>query len=385
MMAELVYYKGIQVVDGATGDGGLALANSLKALVDQAEATETVVADNTAARHGRTHNITSASDHSPAAAVDYGKLVQANATNGAIEFSSLKAADVATRAWVQSRGMNLVTNGSGSMLNNHNFSKFVFDPVDTHGGGGSFSLTGLQIQSSDELMPVDPMAQYRLRLWAKAGNLDGSGYTATTNRQFFGIVEYDIDGLQILPQHVFKVTGSTDTTLAVPLNPGDTTITLTNATGWHNGAQGHYRNIAWYPYTNSKGYTYADYTYTRNETLTSHQTTGIWDSGASNGTLITLRSPWTGPALAAGTKVRNPGTATTFRYIAADNVAVPNTWTRYDGFIGGYQALNRSWDEPNKFRAGTAYVKLLVIGNYHNVATDIIRISDIRFGEMASD
>lgn len=284
--------------------------------------------------------------------------------------------------YVQSRLENLVTNGSGLLNNNTNFSGLTFDPVETHGGGGSFLWTGNSAsRTSDEVIPIDPEKSYDLVVWAKAGNADGSGFF--TNAQYVGVVPYDADQLVITPTYFMKFTGATDTTLAVALNTGDTTITLTDGTGWAgSGAFTYQRQILWWPYTNSKGYTYPNYTYSRNSSINNagYSTNGCWSSITGN--VLTLSAPWPGPNLAAGTAVSNASSGGTYKYIVMSYVNVPNTWTRYAGQLLG---LDTGRTGSNVLAPpGTAYIRLLFLANYNNPGvTATIRFSDITFSEIA--
>ena len=288
------------------------------------------------------------------------------------------ATDAVPREWVESRTQNLITNGSGLMGDNYNFSGFTFDVIETHGGGGSFARYGAGLTVySDELIPVDVQKYYRLILWGKSGNVNGTEYEAV-NKQYAGICAYDADGNAIAPEHSLKYPGSVETTLAVALNPGDTTITLTDATGWNNGSTGT-RRMVWWPYTNLKGYAYPNHTYTRN--VSAHI---LWDAGAITGNVITLKVPWAGAALPVNTPVRNAHDTGSFKYIALGGGAVPNTWTRYEGYIGGLQPV---YPESNiQFPMGTQYVKLLFLNNYTGPVgfNNRIRWSDIVFTEMSS-
>lgn len=292
-----------------------------------------------------------------------------------------------TRVWSVSRGENLITNGSGLIGSNYNFSGFTFDPVYTHGGGGSFRTAAVSGSfTSDELMPVDPEKNYRFSLWARSGEDGGTNYSAS-NLQFAGVTPYDIDGLVITPWTYSKYPGSTDTTLAVTLNPGDTTVTLSNATGWANtGAEWYQRQFGWYGYTNSKGYTYPNYTYTRNispnYSVYYSNPGGAWNAGAITGNVITLSSPWPGPSIPAGTPIRNINSGGTYKYITIAAQPVPNTWTRYEGNIGGIDTAGVQ--NNNQFPYGTSFVKLLFLSNYHGVANNTIRYSDLWFSEMSS-
>lgn len=291
-----------------------------------------------------------------------------------------------TRVWSTSRGENLVTNGSGLMGSNYNFSGFTFDAVQTHGGGGSFRknvATGSG--GSDELMPVDIEKTYRLVAWARSGEDGGTNYNPS-NFQYLGITPLDIDGNLVDPFSYSKYPGSTDTTLAVALNTGATTMTLTSAAGWLNtaGAGAYQRQMVWYGYTNSKGYTYPNYTYTRNNsyyTSSTYQANGMWAAGGISGNVVTLTAPWPGPNIPAGTAVRNTNSGGTYKYITIAG-AVPNTWTRYEGYIGGIDTGGEQL--TNKFPYGTAFVKLLFLFNYHGLADNNIRYSDIWFSETSS-
>lgn len=291
---------------------------------------------------------------------------------------------VVSDLYVQSRGNNLVTNGAGQLGNNYNFSAFTFDAAETHAGFGSFKVNVSHTsRSSNEKIPVDVTRRYRLVGWGKSGDVDGSNYNPA-NIQYLGVALYDIDGRSIGAENSTKYAGSTDTTLAAPLNPGDTTMTLTSAAGWYNGASIAATQFCWYGYTNAKGYTYPDYTYTRNMSANygSNITLGTWLAGGVSGNVITLRVPWEGPTLAAGTKVRNNLFGTTYKYIAASAVNVPNTWTRYEGFIG--PADGSALESTVQFRAGTAYVSLLFLVNYHSAADNNVRWSDLWLSELSS-
>lgn len=281
-----------------------------------------------------------------------------------------------TREYVQSRGQNLITNGSGLLgingPDNYNFSFFTFDSADTHGGGGSFRANTFGSATSDELIPVDPSLIYRLSAWGKSGDVGGGNYNPA-NIQYLGIATYDIDGFLTNANTSVKVPGSTDTTLTVALVNGATTMTVADATGWHNGATAFQRHFVWWPYTSSGGYTYPDYTYTRNFSQTyiaGSAGAGSWAAGGISGNVITLLAPWSGPTLPIGTKVRDAQSTIAYNYIAAAAVTIPNTWTRYEGYIGG-----------SDYYAGTAYVKLLFLFNYHGVADNNVRWSDLWFGE----
>lgn len=316
-------------------------------------------------------------------------LLTGDTTNMDVKRSGVPTADssVITRGYSLSKLMNLIPNGSGLLGNNYNFSGLAFDATETHGGGGSFKYTGAYSAAySDEFVPVDPENYYRLMAWAKAGDIGGGSYDAA-NVQRAGIIEFDIDKLTIAPYFVMRYGSSAQTTLAAQLNPGDTTVSLTSATGWAaGGSQFYERHFNWYPYTNSFGYTYANYTYSRNTSRTYYSygsyANGAWLTSGISGNTITLVAPWTGPALAAGTVIMNSSDGGSFKYILMSNANVPNSWQRYEGDIGGIDIaqINTS----TKFSYGTAFIKIVFLMNYPStISTNTIRYSDIKFTEMS--
>lgn len=166
------------------------------------------------------------------------------------------------KLYVQSRVGGLVTNGTGLLKNNENFSQFTFDPAEAYSGFGSFKITGSnQVTTMDEVIPVDPNGTYEFAFATKVE--DG---TKTT--KMYALVDcLDIDGSQILPMHVKTYA----VTLAEDLEAGSTTIKiipddvarLKVAAGWRWGS-GELMYIANGKYTSQSGYHYPEGTYSRN-------------------------------------------------------------------------------------------------------------------------
>lgn len=175
------------------------------------------------------------------------------------DLSSLEAK---MKLYVQSRGNGLVTNGTGLLKNNENFSQFTFDPAEAYSGFGSFKITGSnQVTTMDEVVPVDPHGTYEFTFATKVE--DG---TKTT--KMYALVDcLDIDGSQILPMHVKTYA----VTLAEDLEAASTTIKiipddvakLKAAAGWRWGS-GELMYIADGKYTSQSGYHYPEGTYSRN-------------------------------------------------------------------------------------------------------------------------
>lgn len=166
------------------------------------------------------------------------------------------------KLYVQSRVGGLVTNGTGLLKNNENFSQFTFDPAEAYSGFGSFKITGSnQVTTLDEVIPVDPNGTYEFSFATKVE--DG---TKTT--KMYALVDcLDIDGSQILPMHVKTYA----VTLAEDLEAASTTIKiipedvakLKAAAGWRWGS-GELMYIANGKYTSQSGYHYPEGTYSRN-------------------------------------------------------------------------------------------------------------------------
>lgn len=166
------------------------------------------------------------------------------------------------KLYVQSRVGGLVTNGTGLLKNNENFSQFTFDPAEAYSGFGSFKITGSnQVTTMDEVIPVDPNGTYEFSFATKVE--DG---TKTT--KMYALVDcLDIDGSQILPMHVKTYA----VTLAEDLEAASTTIKiipedvakLKAAAGWRWGS-GELMYIANGKYTSQSGYHYPEGTYSRN-------------------------------------------------------------------------------------------------------------------------
>ena len=250
--------------------------------------------------------------------------------------------------YVQSRGENLVTNGTALLGNNTNFSGFTFDGYDNYGSKGSFTTTAYNSSGTiDELIPVDPEKSYRMTWYGKTNPYVGA--------KFYGMVLcYDSDGLSISPSHTMYFAG-TLTTLAQDLNPGDTVIRLTSAANWKNaaGTNTHNRQMIVWNHVSSTGYAYPELTYSRN--VSGYNT---WADGgidfATN--TITLNAPWSRAAVPAGTKVSNGNSGSGYKYISGINVVVPANWTPYTGVISGIdmEGINHN----NKFHPATAFVKI---------------------------
>jgi hypothetical protein len=223
---------------------------------------------------------------------------------------------------IAARGLDLITNGSATLDTNRNFSQFVLARGDQPPGtaGAYYSTIEVpHVRTLDEFVPVDPDKPLLAAMWVRQAN------PGVTSRFYFGVSPYDADNLAILPSHYMEQAGSR-TTLAAALNPGDTKITLASAAGWNNaaGSATYNRSLLAWNYVDGKGKAWAPGTYSRN--LYSN----IYDDGAISGNVITLRVPWAGPAIPAGTAVSNGSSGGQYMYaVGMSNVIAPAAWTRF--------------------------------------------------------
>lgn len=278
-----------------------------------------------------------------------------------------------------------LSNGMGEFGSNYGLSAFTFDPVYLSEGSGSFLHSGgSATKIGDRFISVDPQRYYTLNMWAMSGEAGGANYDPT-NKQYIGLSCYDAAKANISPNYFTIHPGSTRTTLAADLNNGDSTMTLTDATGWNNAGTGSGRHIVWWPYSNVYGHFYPEYTYSRNSTRYQapyqalYDGPGLWGSGGIAGNVVTLTANWPGGTLPAGTPVQNSSSGLAFKYIAMSNVTVPNAWTEYRGSIGGVDIDGSN--AANIFPPGTAFVKMLFLVN--QVGNQNIRFSDIWLREDA--
>ena len=218
-------------------------------------------------------------------------------------------------------------------------------------GSDSFSHNGMKQFLGDAQIKVDFESTYQF-----SATVSASGPESSKERQYLGFVCYDADGKGIATYHVARYPGSTDTTLAKDLNPGDTQIALADATGWNNTGSEHRCAIAWYPYTNEQDHTYPYYTYTR------HFVADLWDAAAITGNTITLRKEWTGPTLAAGTAVRNAESGGSYNYALNSSVALPESPTNLTATVTGFWQEGKYSDTV--FRPGTSFIRALVLANW---------------------
>lgn len=254
------------------------------------------------------------------------------------------------------RGTDLITNGDAA-LGNLNFSTWTVEVGDQPPGtSGAFyaGFSGQGTRTLDEFVPVDPAKSVLPALWVKQVN------AGVTSRFYWGMAPYDIDGLAIGVQH-YAERPEVRTTLAAPLNPGDTTVQLTSAAGWENGTSAANRYFAVWNYVDGKGKLWPAGSYTRHFSA--------YGQGAISGNTLTLPAPWPYPAAPAGTPVGNNQAGGSYMYAPGmSNALVPNAsgeWTKFVAtapFAGirpdGPGAATTAWP------VATSKAKVIILANY---------------------
>lgn len=259
------------------------------------------------------------------------------------------------KAQLQSTGLDVI-NGFGTLGDNTNFPGFAFTSADAPAGAAGSFVTNLGQGGGTEvadLMAVDPA-----RLMRMAFQIRQTGPSATG--RFYGYVTpFDAYKLSIIPNY-YMYQPDTLTTLAAPLNPGDTTITLASAANWYGsaakpaGSSTHFRSIIWWDYVDPGGKPWPPLTYSR-----LYSGVNYWADGGVVGNVITLAAPYAGPARAAGTQLSNGSSGGTFMYVTGTvNGAATTTWTQYGASVSGVVANGAAGSFANGWPPATAYCRI---------------------------
>ena len=286
--------------------------------------------------------------------------------------------EIASKAsvdYIISRGTDLVANGTGLLGTNYNFPNTTFDSADTPIGRGSFRSNNASNTTiiSTELIPVDPSKSYILQVYAKQKS------SSNTAIAYSGLAPYDVDQLNIQPYH-YMFQNNTTTTLANTVVPGATTINLANAANWNNsaGSSSWLRSLIAWNYVDGQGKTWPVETYSR------MRYSDLWADGGISGNQITLKVPWAGPTLPAGTPVSNGSSAGSYMYGGLNATVVPKVWTSYTSAIYTGEHTNKQAGATTAFPPGTAYVKLVFLPNFSDTANSQHAFAGISFSDSTA-
>ena len=154
---------------------------------------------------------------------------------------------------------------------------------------------------------------------------------------------------------------NTKTTLTKAINNGDTTIEVASTANWQPAnISSSYKWVGIYNRTDGSGY---------------HRLRVSRAYVSFTGNTITLSTPWDAGTVPVGTNVGNAADGSGYLYTAATNLKLTSDYQSLRGDITGW---SDGWSNPNKFRYGTEYVKILFLLNYNQDNTHITRFKDIR-------
>ena len=305
-----------------------------------------------------------------------GAVTLPNTTLSQAEFGT---SPIVTVDYTNSKTGNLVSNGNGALGNSYNMpSALSYDASDTQGLPGSFLFTGyhgLDLTTS-EFIAVDAQKTYRLESYIKQA-------TGDRHAQVMGIMAFDADFQQITSAcHMRYASGGVDslTTLSAPLAPGDTTVSVTNASGWNDADSSSDKcGLIFFTYRTQGGN--AQDFYSR------HFRTGLFSPAQVDRTnhSITLLAPLAqsdgnpddpSGIWPAGTPLANTDSGWNLKPALLDQTVLPTAgdWYHACNHIGGVDTSGRN--EVKNFPPGTAFVKILMLPNFSNRPGGYSRFAD---------
>lgn len=296
-----------------------------------------------------------------------------------ITISDFGTGPLLTTDYSAAKGINLVANSTGLLGNNYNYpAEFVYDPITTPNLPASFSFSGYHSGTvqMEEILPVDPNQIYRLTSYIRQEGLSGdwSAFShAEKHSQYMGLICLDSDKNVISAHHHMRYKhGGTDslTTLAAPLTPGDTSISLIDSAGWNESESPTYkRGVIIFGYQSGSGQRYDDYSRFVKFNMfdlgqvnkTSHVVTLNQALPSSMGNPDDPSGTWP-----AGTKIANCSSGASYKYTFYSGLYVPNVdqWYHTTSYMGGLDTSGTN--STLNFSPGTSFVKPFWLPNYTN-------------------
>lgn len=203
-------------------------------------------------------------------------------------------------------GLNLIKNGFGQ-LGTENWQTVANRSTTEIPSGHSQIKASFFNNQTKQYIPINKYTTYKLQLYIKAN-------PGSTSNMYPSIIPYDVDKKHISYYHCrigFDL--DTLTTLAQPLNPGDTKIYVTDLSNWNANSGHRYNYAAIFNYQDSTGYVYKAGEYTRNTPTFGSSTKAKTNLDKTNN-IITLNSAYTGPFAPAGTSVCAATTGGNYQY-----------------------------------------------------------------------
>ena len=271
---------------------------------------------------------------------------------------------------------NLMVNGNAEFGSNYNLSAGGVSRTGSYDGSYCFYDNGYRGYLGSVYIPVNTGDTYLLSAYFKSmGTPQSAGYAGLQCfDEDFNFIDLRNNG------------DSGNTTLASPVNDGDTTITLTDASGWQaTGATYYFKNILFFPANHPKYY--VPWQYTRFGF--GHPTYPDIYYGTRTGNTLYLSTDgvnnnmtWSFGSLPAGTPVSNGLAGGTYGYYLSCGGSFPTTWAKYSVTLTGEG--KSSGCGYNVFRYGTKYVTWMVLANYGQAGTAQLFYDNVVFANMTN-
>ena len=252
-------------------------------------------------------------------------------------------------------GFGFYTNGMGQLGTNEHFEGLTFTRLGALSNGGCFEVSnsyGATFLGS-EFVAVDTTKTYQHAVSVKT---TANNYLGNPGSGHLGYSCYDVDKAFISLQ---GLGGRGDTTLSRAANANDTSIYITDNTGWHTGTISSESYVSFYPTSHSK-YNIA---HERTEFFQQYDVNQGGPQWTGSDYSVLLNSSLTNfgeGELPIGTAVSNGRSGSTYNYVHG-SPTYPTEWTTYytSPFTG---ELGRS---STGFRYHTKYIKFLNLRNYN--------------------
>jgi subtilisin family serine protease len=254
--------------------------------------------------------------------------------------------------------VNLVTNGGGELGDDTGWTG-VQEVIsfDKRSGAYSFKQTNfIEVVYSNELIEVDSEKTYVQEGFFKANGTSDS-------RLFFGFMPFDENKNRITVQSVTYYENS-ETELYSDIIATDKIIKITDGTNWRTleyaiiafnvDDSGEYSDLPNYETSSGRGIN-------RVENMGD-----FWE--------IELDNP-VGRTYSAGTKIREHMYGGTYMYASANNLLVPNEWTRYSTTMKGVGTDSNY--RSGKWWPGTKYVRTMLLPNYYGDSNSELLFDDV--------
>ncbi len=239
--------------------------------------------------------------------------------------------------------------------------KYKIEKIDGAPGNGLCVIVDKNTSvESAKYIPVDAAKKYIL-----SGNFKSNG--KELSKFYFGFKTYDAKKKYIASLHANTIPG-TDTELTAAAKKGDKFVLIKSKNKWRiNTRTGGTYGIAF----NTKN----DFSDLPNR---EYQYGLVKITAEGNAFKVELKKALT-KDYPAGTKIREHTTSYgSFVYTAASGDKIPKEWKEYKGAISlakpGQMGLNF-------FRPGTAFVKIIILANYHQKADVELEMTNIEFKE----